>query len=134
MKTAHVLLVEDNLADVELVREALDAANLAHVLQIARDFEEAKQHIESIAEGAPSPDVVLVDLNLPQGSGLELLRLFRANPSLQTIPVIVVSSSNAPHDRSQAARLGAAHYFRKPTDLTEFMELGPIVVKSLANA
>jgi len=132
--TLNILLVEDNPADVELVREALDATNLVHVLQVANDFEEAKQHMDSMLLGAPRPDVLLMDLNLPQGSGLELLRLFRTNPDWQSIPVIVVSSSNAPRDRDQAARLGAAHYFRKPSDLKEFMELGPIVAKSIAKS
>jgi CheY-like chemotaxis protein len=131
--TLNILLVEDNPADVELVREALDATNLVHVLQVANDFEEAKQHMDSMLLGAPRPDVLLMDLNLPQGSGLELLRLFRTNPDWQSIPVIV-SSSNAPRDRDQAARLGAAHYFRKPSDLKEFMELGPIVAKSIAKS
>jgi len=134
MKTVNVLLVEDNPADVELVREALNEANLPHVLRIATDFEEAKNHLASIPMGAPTPDVLLMDLNLPQGNGLELLRIFRSNPEWQAIPVIVVSSSNAIRDREHAARLGAAHYFRKPSDLREFMELGPIVVKWLAQS
>ena len=127
----NIMLVEDNPADVELVREALDSVNLSHVLQVAPDFENAKHQIDSISHGAPCPDVLLMDLNLPQGSGLELLRIFRANPKWQTVPVIVVSSSDSGRDRDLAARLGANHYFRKPIDLKEFMELGAIVVKSV---
>ncbi len=133
MKTANVLLVEDNPADVELVKEALDAANVEHVMQIATDFEQAKALLAGIPAGAACPDVLLMDLNLPQGSGLELLRVFRENPNWQTIPVIVVSSSDARRDREQAARLGAVDYFRKPSDLDEFMRLGPIVAKWLAH-
>ncbi len=131
MKTVNVLLVEDNPPDVELIREALEEAKLPHVLRVATDLDEAKNYLASIPSGVPTPDVLLMDLNLPQGSGLELLRLIRANPEWQSIPVIVVSSSDAARDREQAARLGAAHYFRKPSDLKEFMQLGPIVVKWL---
>ena len=75
-----------------------------------------------------------MDLNLPQGSGMELLRVFRANPDWQTIPVIVVSSSDAKRDRDQAKQLGAVDYFRKPSDLDEFMRLGRIVAKWLAHS
>ncbi len=131
MTTVNILLVEDNPADVELVVEALDSVHLPHVLQVAADFEQAKDQMDKITLGAKSPDILLMDLNLPQGSGLELLRLFKLNPDWQKIPVIIVSSSDSARDRDQAARLGAVHYFRKPTDLKEFMKLGPIVVSSV---
>jgi len=131
MKTVNILLVEDNAGDVELVREALDEAKLPHILLIATDFDEAKEYLDGSPDGFPRPDVLLMDLNLPQGSGLELLRMIRERPEWQPIPVIVVSSSNAERDREQAVRFGAVHYFRKPSDLNEFMKLGPIVRKWL---
>jgi CheY-like chemotaxis protein len=131
MRTVKVLLVEDNAADVDLVREALNAVELAHVLEIASDFEGAKGHFTRGSSEGPCPDLLLMDLHLLQGSGLSLLRLVRENPEWRSVPVIVVSSSDAPRDREQAAELGAVDYFRKPTDLDEFMQLGPIVVKWL---
>lgn len=131
MRSTRILLVEDSLADVELVREALNATGLPYIIHIAADFEEAKDYIATIAAGTSCPDIILMDLNLPKGSGFELLRMVRSNPKCNTIPAIIVSSSNAPRDRDQAALLGAAHYFRKPTDFDEFMKLGPLVVASL---
>ncbi len=131
MRTVQVLLVEDNLADVELVREALSASELQHVLQVVTDFEEAREYVESISLGSVCPDILLMDLNLPKGSGFDLLRIFRLRPHCQDIPVIVVSSSNAVRDRDRAAQFGAVQYFRKPTDLDEFMKLGLLVAASL---
>ena len=131
MKSTRILLVEDSVADIELVREALDATGLPYVIDVANDFDKASSYIASIAMGNGCPDIILMDLNLPQGSGLDLLRMVRDNPHCGNIPAIVVSSSNAPRDRAQAALLGAAHYFRKPTDFDEFMKLGPLVVQSL---
>jgi CheY-like chemotaxis protein len=133
MKPVRVLLIEDNPADIELVREALMAADLDPVLEIAADFEEARGHIQDISLTVDSPDVILLDLNLPKGSGLELLQMFRASPKFEKVPVIVVSSSSAARDRDRAAQLGASRYFRKPSDLEEFMTLGQLVRESLAN-
>lgn len=128
----RVLLVEDNAADVELVREALAEADVQHVLDVARDFEEARDYIQNIDTETSVPDLLLLDLNLPKGSGLELLRLLRQKPRDTVVPVIVVSSSNAATDRSRAAQLGISYYFRKPPDIDEFMKLGGIV-KSILN-
>jgi two-component system, chemotaxis family, response regulator Rcp1 len=129
MKPVNVLLIEDNPADIELVREALKTVELEPLLEIANDFEEAQTHF--VRGGCP--EVILLDLNLPKGNGLELLQMFRSSPKFQSVPVIVVSSSSAARDRDRAAELGAAHYFRKPTDLDEFMRLGQIVIESLTD-
>ncbi len=133
MNKTKVLLIEDNPADVELVREALEAAGLEHVLHVTPDFETAKDYIDDLQGGAPCPDILLLDLNLPKGNGLELLQAFRTSPQCHRVPVVVVSSSDASRDRDQAARLGAAQYFRKPTDLKEFMKLGAIVLGLVRN-
>jgi len=134
MRTVRILAVEDNPADIELVREALSARALAHSLEVASDFDEARAYIQSIVEGSPRPDVILLDLNLPKGSGMELLKLLRAVSEFQRVPVIIVTSSNSVRDRDSAARLGAARYFRKPTDFEEFMTLGPLVESVLADS
>ena len=131
MKVLRVLLIEDNPADVELTREALDQAGLAYTMEVASDFEQAREQIKRIADGEALPDILLMDLNLPKGSGFELLKILQQHPERQKVPVIIVSSSNASRDRAQAAELGAAHYFRKPSDLDEFMKLGPLVMRSV---
>ncbi len=129
----HIFLAEDNGADVYLVNEALRFHGLSYQLQVAADCEEAASFLENVAktEFAPCPNVVLLDLNLPKGSGHELLAAFRSHPICTRVPVVVVTSSDARADRIAAAELGAARYFRKPSDLNEFMQLGAIV-KELA--
>ena len=77
--------------------------------------------------GALCPDVLLLDLNLPKASGHQVLEKLRAQSKCIDTPVIVVTSSDAPQDREKAARLGAAYYFRKPTDFEEFMMLGAVI-------
>jgi CheY-like chemotaxis protein len=69
----------------------------------------------------------LLDLNLPRRTGDEILLKMRQSPEWTGVPVVVVTSSNSPHDRDRAARLGANHYFRKPADYEEFMRLGAVV-------
>ncbi|HZS53583.1 MAG TPA: response regulator [Bryobacteraceae bacterium] len=128
----RVLLVEDNIADVELVREALDASGLRYVLDVAADFEFARNCIEGIGDTSHCPDVILMDLNLPKGSGWDLLRILRAHPKGGKVPVVVVSSSNSPSDRMRAPEFGVADYFRKPADIDEFMKLGPLIKEILA--
>jgi DNA-binding response OmpR family regulator len=125
----HVFLAEDNRADVSLVNEALRFHELVYQLYVAEDCEEAIRFLEAVGKPgeAPRPNVALLDLNLPKGSGHELLQAIRSHPICAQVPVIIVTSSGAPQDRGRAAQLGADRYFRKPAELDEFMELGAIV-------
>jgi CheY-like chemotaxis protein len=128
-KVLRIFLAEDNAGDIELVREALREHHIEHELTLARDGMAAKAYIERLGtvSGAPIPDILLLDLNLPKAEGHELFSMFRANPCCTQTPVIVVTSSNAPKDRERAEALGAAHYFRKPCDLEQFLELGSVI-------
>ena len=124
----HVFLVEDNPGDIELVYEALRENEVEYTMTIARDGAQAKRYIESIGTiDAHCPDVLILDLNLPKADGHELLALLRSHPLCTETPVIVVTSSDSRKDRDRAAALGAARYFRKPTDLSEYMQLGALV-------
>jgi CheY-like chemotaxis protein len=125
----HVFLAEDNNADVSLVNEALSFHELVYQLHVASDCEQAIRFLEGVGKPgqAPRPNVALLDLNLPKGSGHELLQAIRSHPTCAQVPVIIVTSSEAPQDRKRAAQLGANRYFRKPAELDEFMELGAIV-------
>jgi CheY-like chemotaxis protein len=126
----QILLAEDNRADVLLVSEALEFHALKYELHVASDGLEAATYIEEIdsARGVPCPDLLLVDLNLPKKDGFEVLRVFRSHPLCASNPVIVISSSGAPKERERIAELNA-HFFRKPADFDEFMELGAVVRK-----
>jgi CheY-like chemotaxis protein len=125
----RILLAEDNHGDEFLVREALREHQVQHELHVMRDGLEAVHYIERMGDAtdAPCPDVLLLDLNLPHRSGHELLQLFRAHPFCRNTPVIVITSSDAEKDRRRAAELGATRYFRKPSDVDEFIQLGAIV-------
>lgn len=124
-----VLVVEDNPADAYLIGEALAQEQLATGLKIIRDGEKAVEFFDLVDAdpSVPCPAVVLLDLNLPKVSGEEVLKRIRLSPRCAQTKVLIVSSSNAPSDRELAISFGATDYFRKPSSLDQFMELGPKV-------
>ena len=128
-KLPLVLLVEDNPADAELVEEAFAEANIACHLAILRDGAQAIEFIERLDSGVSDvcPDLVLLDLNLPKVGGDVVLERVRSSPKCKGVKVLIVSSSDAPTDRKRAMDLGASEYFRKPSSLEQFMEVGPRV-------
>jgi two-component system, chemotaxis family, response regulator Rcp1 len=124
-----ILLVEDNAADVFFVREALRSEGIESELFVAQDGEKAVQFIESaeLSRDAPCPQVILLDLNLPRKSGAEVLLRITQSSRLASVPVVIVTSSDAPSDRAETAKLGARGYFVKPRDLDEFLKLGLLI-------
>jgi CheY-like chemotaxis protein len=134
MKAVHVLVAEDNEGDVFLVEEALRFHNVEFQLHLAADGFAALRYIEHLGHTpeAPCPDVFVLDLNLPKVDGHDVLNTFRAHPRCLRVPVIIVTSSDAPNDRRRAESLGATHYFRKPSDLTGFMALGAVVREAIS--
>jgi CheY-like chemotaxis protein len=128
MNAQHsIFLAEDNAADVVLIREALLQTSLNFRLQRVKDGEAAWQALAEIEKKQLPLSVILLDLNLPKVSGHELLARIRESHHLGTIPVIVLTSSDFPGDRARTAALKISHYFRKPSDLSEFLKLGNIV-------
>lgn len=122
---ARILLVEDNPADVFLIREALASNEVKAEIFVARDGEEAIRALEQIDEGRIScPDLIVIDLNLPRRSGFEVLARVRSSWKCGEKPAVILSSSTAASDREQAARLGASSYIRKPSSLKEFLSIG----------
>ena len=128
----NLLLVEDNLPDVLLVREAIRNEQLPLEIFTAPDGEKAIDFVSKAERdpNAPCPDVLLLDLNLPKVDGFEVLRRIRASSRCKDIPVLVVTSSDSPDDRRQAASLGAG-YFRKPITYDEFAKIGPVLRRFL---
>lgn len=124
-----LLLVEDSPADVYLVREAMRREGLKVHWDIADDGEWAIRMIDEVDANAsaPCPDVLLLDLNVPRRTGDEVLERIRQSPRLARIPVVIISSSESAADRDRLMKLGATEYFRKPSNLREFMELGRLV-------
>ncbi len=122
----QIVLVEDNEGDVFLVRRALNRTAVPYELRHVSNGEDALQIVAENGEGQ-RPDIFILDLNLPRFSGGEVLSRIRANAAFDTTPVMVLTSSDSSRDRVRAMELGADRYFCKPTDLTAFMGLGPII-------
>ena len=133
----RILLAEDNDGDVFLVRRALEKRGLLHELVLAHNGEEALSWLDhhcGDTNGEARPDLILLDLNLPRVDGGQLLSHIRKTDSFSRTPVIVLTSSDSPKDRQMALELGANLYFRKPTDLASFMDLGRIIEETLQNS
>lgn len=131
----NLLLVEDSPADVYLVREAMKAEGTPFRLQVAEDGEVAMEMLKQVeAQTGPQPDVLLLDLNVPRRDGIQILERVRRSEHCRDIPVVVISSSDSPADRQRALALGATQYFRKPSTLDEFMQLGRLVLRVYQDA
>lgn len=119
-----ILLVEDNPRDIELTLAALEENRLANEVVVVRDGEEAIDYLDRRgifrlrAEGNPA--VVLLDLKLPKIDGLEVLEHVKTSPSLQTVPVVMLTSSREEPDLTKSYKLGANAYVVKPVDFNEF--------------
>jgi CheY-like chemotaxis protein len=102
--------------------------NLPLEVHVAPDGERALDFLERAGKDTevPCPDVVLLDINLPKVDGFEVLRKIRASEKYKNLPVVVVTSSDSPADRNEAARFGAG-YFRKPPNYEEFLKIGPVL-------
>lgn len=131
MKAMNILLVEDNPADVLLTREAFEEIEFAHHLHHARDGVEALRFLRREGEHAqaPRPDVILLDLNMPRMSGLEVLDILKVDPGLRRIPVIVLTTSRSGQDIWRSYDLHANAYLPKPVSIGEFVE----VMRTLRN-
>ena len=118
----YILVVEDNSGDAELLRWSLNEHGMKQDLVVIPDGERAIRYIELIDSGAePCPALVVLDLNLPKRTGLEVLKIIRDSAETRRIPVAVFSSSNAAKDMQDSARLGANKYIRKPSNLEDFL-------------
>lgn len=125
----HILLIEDNPADVELARQCFLESKTPNEVHAASNANAAFAFLRRTGQfaNAPRPDLVLLDLNLPGIDGREILRGIKADPELQLIPVVVLTTSEADNDVREAYRLHANSYLRKPVDLDEFIELADAV-------
>jgi two-component system response regulator len=126
VKPAEILLVEDNADDVEIALRAFRKVRAANRVHVVRDGQEALDFL--FCEGdyggradAPQPDLILLDLNLPKVSGLEVLAKIRASDKLSTIPTVVLSISQRREDVQKSYGLGANTYITKRMDFTKFL-------------
>jgi CheY-like chemotaxis protein len=125
MKPIEILLVEDNPGDARLTREALALSKVRNNLHHARDGEEAIAFLrrEGRYGSAPTPDLVLLDLNLPRRDGREVLEDIKNDVSLKHIPVVILTSSQADEDILRSYRLHANCFITKPVDLEQLTKV-----------
>jgi two-component system, chemotaxis family, response regulator Rcp1 len=121
----EILLVEDNPSDVILTQIAMRECKIANQLQVASDGEQALRLLRAQGEYAnrARPDLILLDLNLPRMDGRELLAELKKDESLRTIPVVVLTTSDAERDVVQSYELHANAYITKPIDMDQFVRV-----------
>ena len=124
MTERRVLLVEDDPDDLDLTLFAFKQCRFPYPADVARD---GAQALERLAAATVLPALVLLDINLPKVNGLEVLARLRADPRLKHLLVVMLSGSDEPKDKQEAARLGAARFFNKPVGLEGYVA----IVKSL---
>jgi CheY-like chemotaxis protein len=119
----EILLVEDNPGDIRLIVETLKEGRKDYNINVVKDGEEAVNYLlkRDSHKSAATPDIILLDLKLPRKDGIEVLKEIKGDESLKSIPVIVLTSSNADDDIANAYKNHANCYITKPIDLDKFV-------------
>jgi len=119
----EVLLVEDDPGDVLMTREAFEEHKLRNRLSVVSDGDEALAYLrqEGVYSDAPRPDLILLDLNLPRRDGRDVLSEIKSDPELRSIPVVVLTTSQADEDILRSYQLHANAYVTKPVDFERFV-------------
>lgn len=125
MTEIHVLLVEDDPGDVLMTQEAFEHHKLRNQLHVVSDGVEALAFLRGEGEyaGSPRPGLILLDLNLPRKDGREVLEEVKNDESLRSIPVVVLTTSQAEEDILRSYNLHANAYVAKPVDFERFIEV-----------
>ena len=122
LKPVDVLLVEDDEGDILMTREAFEFYKIRNPLHVVSDGERALEFVRRTGPfaDAPRPGLILLDINLPRLSGLEVLAELKADPELAVIPVVMLTTSQAEEDVLRSYRLHANAYVSKPVDFENF--------------
>jgi CheY-like chemotaxis protein len=120
-----ILVVEDNPSDATMTLRALNKHNVANHIVLARDGAEALEYLYGTGAYAgrdPTdlPHVVVLDLKLPKVDGMEVLKRIRSEPVTETLPVVILTSSDEQRDLVESYEQGVNSYVRKPVDFSEF--------------
>ena len=123
----HLLFIEDNEDDVYIIRNTLEREGIRENTHFVGNGKLAVEYLESLARNTsqpePLPALIFLDLNMPLMNGLEFLQWRREQPDLQTVPVLVLTSSDSQRDIADAYKLGANAYLVKPMSVAEFSAL-----------
>ena len=124
-KLAHILIVEDNPGDVDLLRYSFKKNKITNTYEVAEDGEEALNYIFKRGEhkNAKTPDMIILDINLPKVSGLTVLKEIKSNPKTKMIPVIILTTSKDDMDVLKAYDNYVNAYLVKPVDMKNFLDV-----------
>ena len=125
VRPVEILLIEDSPSDADLAIEALSQGKILNNLHFVEDGVEAIKFLRRKAPylAVPRPDLILLDLNLPKKSGVEVLEEIKTDPYLKLIPVVILSTSAAPEDIVKSYSLHANCYITKPVDFVQFTKV-----------
>lgn len=125
VRPVEILLIEDSPSDADLAIEALAQGKILNNLHFVEDGVEAIKFLRKKAPylDVPRPDLILLDLNLPKKSGVEVLEEIKTDPKLKLIPVVILSTSAAPEDILKSYSLHANCYITKPVDFVQFTKV-----------
>ncbi|MCW8898772.1 MAG: response regulator [Flavobacteriales bacterium] len=123
MKNIHILLVEDNEGDILLITEALEEKKIVNKISVARNGQEALDFLLKQGEfkNAPTPDLILLDVNLPKKNGHEVLQVIKSSPATQPIPVIMLTISSSEKDINLSYKHHANCFITKPVEVEAFL-------------
>ena len=124
-RTVEILLVDDNIGDVVLTKEALKGAEFPNRVSVVRDGCEALEFLRRTGKfaNASRPDLILLDINMPRKNGCEVLEEVRSDEDLRLIPIVILTSSEAEDDIRRSYELGANCFVTKPADLDEMVRV-----------
>lgn len=124
MKTAHILLVEDNEGDIVLTKEALEEKKIISKVSVVKNGKEALDFVfqKGDYESAEVPDLILLDINLPLKNGHEVLEIIKFDDRTKKIPVVMLTTSSSRDDIDRAYKLNANCYITKPVEIDDFMK------------
>ncbi len=131
MRNASILVVEDNRGDIELLRDALECRAAPVELFAVWNAADAYAFLAKGGQfrNAPTPDLVLIDLNLPGSDGRDILRSIKATKGLKRLPVVVYSGASRPEEIDECLALGAAEYVVKPHGEFSYADLAEQIVR-----
>ena len=126
LEPIHIILVEDDPGDQKLIRQSILRQKLANTVTVLETGEEAMAYLQAAKEGQPDcslPELILLDLNMPGMGGKEFLRCLKDDDALDTIPVVILTTSDADQDILDSYKLQASGYIKKPVELAAFQQV-----------
>ena len=125
-KAVVILLVEDDMGDQKLTRQSLSKGKVGNDLRIVSTAEEGLEYLQRSKQGdeeCPMPDLILLDLNMPGMGGKNFLKKLKSDEQLNSIPVVILTTSDTDRDVLETYQLQAAGYIKKPASLEGFQEI-----------